>query len=169
MISLISGLFKLFAYVAQILGLVLIGVGIFVPEARGYFISRGVVLTILGGFGFYFHDKLDDWLEEKRNKKRKRENDKIKKETEEALKKEQEEKQFYDSLTDAQKKRLNQKKKFKKVLRFCVYICLIIGPIMLLLGNFTLAFLCLSFLFLMLVYSLLTDLLKLISSIISRI
>ena len=71
MITLISKLFGLFAVIAQILGLVLIAVGIFVPEARSYFIIRGVVLTILGGFGFYFHDKLDDWLEEKRDKERK--------------------------------------------------------------------------------------------------
>ena len=62
MITLISKLFGLFAVIAQILGLVLIAVGIFVPEARSYFIIRGVVLTILGGFGFYFHDKLDEYF-----------------------------------------------------------------------------------------------------------
>jgi len=69
MITLISKLFILFAYLAQILGIVLIGVGIFVPELRFYLISRAVVLMILGGFGFYFHDTLDDWLEGKRHKK----------------------------------------------------------------------------------------------------
>ena len=129
MITLIAQLFWLFAVIVQILGLVLIAVGIFVPEARGYFIIRGIVLTILGGFGFYFHDKLDDWLEEKRNKKRKRKEEILKRETEESLKQEQEEKLLYDALTDAQKNHLNKKKKFKKILRFSFYLFLISGLI----------------------------------------